>query len=220
MANRNNNHPQNQSGFSLAEMVAAIAILALVGLLIGTSVNIFYRSYSQAQKIGAELSRNQAVDRIVESYFANAVPFPWMDEQSETRYVFQGEDNELYLTALRRTYAESGSALWFIRLYLDGEELKCDYAPTPILPWKALAEHHYETETVASGVRRISFQYAETRDGVVEWHDTWVEDDHNGIPLAIQITIEWVDGSRERWLRRTAGSGGNSTYGNREEPSS
>lgn len=211
---------KRQSGFSLAEMVAAIAILALVGLLVGTSVNIFYRSYSQAQKIGAGLSRNQAVNRIVESYFANAVPFQWQDEHGETRYVFLGEYNEVHLTALRRTYAESGSALWFIRLYLDGEELKCDYAPTPILPWKALAEHKYETETVASGVSRISFLYAETREGVIEWHDNWVEDDHNGIPLAIQITVEWTDGSRERWLRRTAGSAGNSTYGSREEPSS
>ena len=55
---------------------------------------------------------------------------------------------------------------------------------------------------------------------MIEWTDTWVEDDHNGIPLAIQLTVEWLDGTKERWLRRTAGSSGNSTYGDREEPSS
>ena len=85
------NNTNREQGFSLVEMVAAIAILALVGLLIGTSVNIFYRSYSQAQKIGSELRRNQAIDRIAEGYLANAVPFPWLNEQSETKYVFLGE---------------------------------------------------------------------------------------------------------------------------------
>ena len=214
------NNTNKEQGFSLVEMVAAIAILALVGLLIGTSVNIFYRSYSQAQKIGSELRRNQAIDRIAEGYLANAVPFPWLNEQSETKYVFLGEYGELYLTALRRTYAESTGALRFIRLYLDDEALKCDYSPTPLLPWRSLDDQKYDTEIITDGVRRISFQYAEINDGVIEWTDTWVEDDHNGIPLAIQLTVEWLDGTKERWLRRTAGSSGNSTYGDREEPSS
>ncbi len=214
------NNTIKEQGFSLVEMVAAIAILALVGLLIGTSVNIFYRSYSQAQKIGNELRRNQAIDRIAEGYFANAVPFPWQNDQDETKYVFLGDYSELFLTALRRTYAESTGALRFIRLYVDGDELKCDYSSTPLLPWKSMGDQKYDTEVIATGVRRISFQYAEINDGVIEWTDTWVEDDHNGIPLAIQITVEWADGTKERWLRRTAGSSGNSTYGDREEPSS
>ncbi len=199
-------------------MIAAIAILALVGLLIGTSLSLFHRSYTQMQRIGNELKRNQAIDRIAESYFVNAVPFQWVDEKDETKFVFLGDESELYLTVLRRTYAENGSALWFIRLYLEDEALKCDYAPTPLLPWKNIYDHRYETEIVAEGVRKISFLYAETRESEIEWVDTWIDADHNAIPLAIQLTVEWVDGSKERWLRRTAGSSGNSTYGNREEP--
>lgn len=207
----------NQNGFSLLEMITAVAILAIVGLLIGSSINIFYRSYSNAQRIGTELKRNQAIDRVVDNYFANAVPFTWRNDQFESKYVFMGDVNELYLTALRRTYGDNGSALWFLRFYRDGEQLKCDYAPTPILPWEDLSVHKYRTEVISDGVREIYFKYAESRNNQIEWEDIWNEDDHNGIPLAIQITVEWTDGSSERWLRRTAGSSGNSTYGNRRE---
>ncbi len=200
------------------EMITAVAILAVVGLLIGSSIHIFYKSYSNAQRIGTELKRNQAIDRIADNYFANAVPFTWQNENLESKYVFMGDVNELYLTALRRTYGDTGSALWFLRLYRDGEQLKCDYSPTPILPWKDLPVHKFRTEIISDGVREISFKYAESRDSKIEWEEVWNEDDHNGIPLAIQMTVEWTDGTIERWLRRTAGSSGNSTYGNRSEP--
>lgn len=207
----------NESGFSLLEMIAATAIMALVALLVGTSVNIFYRSYMQAQRIGNELSRNQAIDRIADSFMGNAVHFSWNDDNLERRFVFQGENNELWLTALRRSFSND-SALWFIRLYQDGDKLKCDYASTPLLPWLDINEHQYQTEVIASNVRAISFLYAETRNREIEWLESWIEDDHAAIPLAIQLTIEWNDGTSEKWLRRTAASSSNSTFGQRQEP--
>lgn len=208
---------KTESGFSLLEMIAATAIMALVALLVGTLINIFYRSYMQAQCIGTELSRNQAIDRIADAFIANAVPFEWRNDNLENNFVFKGETNELWLTALRRSYGDD-SALWFIRLYQDGDDLKCDYSPTPLLPWLDINDHQYKTETISSNVRSISLLYAEIRDQKIEWLDTWDEDDHEAIPLAIQLKIEWQDGSVERWLRRTAGSSSNSTYGQRREP--
>ena len=53
----------------------------------------------------------------------------------------------------------------------------------------------------------------------MEFLDEWIEDDHEGIPLAVQMEVEWADGSKERWLRRTAGSAANATYGNRRNQS-
>lgn len=205
--------------FTLIEIVVAVAILALLGLLIGMSAQTFYRSYSQAQKVSTELRRNQAVDRLVEAHFMNAVPFEWEDDSGEVRYVFMGEKEEMYLTSLQRTYGREASALWFIRLYCEDEMLKCDYSPTPLLPWLDVEEQPHETEVIATGVRFVDFLYAERYDDEIRWLEVWEEDEHGGIPLAIQITVEWLDGSKERWLRRTAGSSGNSTLGDRAEPS-
>jgi prepilin-type N-terminal cleavage/methylation domain-containing protein len=215
---RRRNIHRRQAGFTLLEVIVATGILALLGLLIGMSVNTFHRSYMQAQKVGNELQRNQVIDRLVDSYFVNAVPFEWDDENLETHYVFSGLPDELYLTSIRRTYAKDASAIWFIRLYCEDNTLKCDYSPFPLLPWLDLDDQNFTTEVIAPGVNAISFLYAEKKDDEIEWLEEWVEEDHNGIPLAIQITIEWADGSKERWLRRTAGSSSNSTFGDREEP--
>lgn len=210
---------RRQAGFTLLEVIVATGILALLGLLIGMSVNTFHRSYMQAQKVGNELQRNQVIDRLVDSYFVNAIPFEWDDENLETHYVFSGLPDELYLTSIRRAYAKDASAIWFIRLYCEDGTLKCDYSAFPLLPWIDLEDQNFTTEVIATGVNSISFLYAEKKDDEIEWLEEWVEEDHDGIPLAIQITVEWTDGTKERWLRRTAGASSNSTFGDREEPS-
>ena len=150
---------RSRRGFSLLEMMAAMAIFSLVGLIIGTSLAAFSRSWRQAQKIGSELERNQAIDRLAETVFRGAVPFLWPDEdKGEDRYVFQGKSDELYLTALGRTRS-GGDAFRFVRLYRDGDELLCDWSTEPLLPWLELEAQKFKTEKLASGVRNIYFKY-------------------------------------------------------------
>ena len=80
-----------------------------------------------------------------------------------------------------------------------------------MLPWLELEAQKFKTEKLADGVQNIYFKYgAEGQsDNPVDWYDDWNEDELEGIPMAIQLTIEWKDGTKERWLRRTAGTSGN-----------
>ena len=69
---------------------------------------------------------------------------------------------------------------------------------------------------LARNVSSISFLYAEESgddDHSLEWLDVWEEEEHDAIPLAIQLTVEWLDGTREQWLRRAAGVSGRSRFG-------
>ena len=66
-------------------------------------------------------------------------------------------------------------------------------------------------------VDRISFLYAGAQDSTVIWIDEWDREEYDFIPLAVQMTVEWKDGTEECWLRRTAASGGNSVYGALQE---
>ncbi len=201
----------SRHSFTLLELMAAMAIFSLVGLIIGTSLSAFARSWRSAQKVSAELERNQAIDHLVETMFRGAIPFMWPDEdEGEDRYVFQGKSDELYITSLSRTHS-GNDAFRFVRLYRDGEELLCDWSTVPLLPWLELETQKYQTDKIASGVQEITFRYA--ADGQsndpIDWYEEWDEDELEGIPLAIQLTIEWTDGTSERWLRRTAGTSGN-----------
>ncbi|MBO5763424.1 MAG: hypothetical protein J6R85_06085 [Lentisphaeria bacterium] len=199
--------------FSLIEVIVATALLSLVGMIIGVSIHTFHRSYDKAQKVAQWLERNQAIDRIAENALKSIVPFHWLNtETGETELVFQGDEEELWLTAMNRAYGDQG-AFRFIRLYVEDEKLYCDYSKTPLLPWKELIDQKYETELITDGVAMVTFQYAEyDEDGMLTWLDLWDEEEKTGLPLAIQMTVEWTDGTKERWMRRTAGTSTNTEY--------
>ncbi len=203
---------RRRHGFSLVEVIVATALLSLVGMIIAVSVHTFNRSYSKAQKVSQWLERNQALDRIAENTLRSAIPFTWPNtDTGEDEIVFEGEENELWLTAQNRSYGKQG-AFRFVRIYQEDDQLLCDYSTTPLLPWLELEDQEYETELITDGVMQISFLYGDYEDNELKWYENWDEEEHDGFPLAIQLTVEWQDGTKERWLRRTAGTSTNTEY--------
>ena len=166
-----------------------------------------------------------AIDRIWDGAVRNAVPFKWTDEEGVSRFVFEGGSDTLLFTALRRSDGSAPGALVFIRLRLEDEELAAYYSFYPRPPWDDEFQEDdpelFRREVLATGVAAVSFQYAETgesEDAEIEWLDEWDEDEHAAIPLAIRMTLEWNDGRREYWLRRTCGTALHSSFGYRQGP--
>ena len=210
--------------FTLVEVVVAMAILVVVGTLIGTASVMFYKAYVRSTEHTERMKEYVAIDQVMDQCVRNAIPFQWRDEnEKKNRYIFQGDQDMVIFAALRRSHTNDKGALIFVRLRLVDDNLVAEYSSYPLLPWE-LAEddmpERYTREILTRNVQAISFLYAERdSDGNIEFLDEWIEDDHNGIPLAIQIEIEWKNGHKERWLRRTAGSAANASYGNRQDQS-
>ena len=71
-------------------------------------------------------------------------------------------------------------------------------------------------------VQSVSFLYAEKneeQDEGMEFLEEWEEEEHEAIPLAVQMTVTWKNGRKEQWLRRAAGTSKYSTLGYRRMPS-
>lgn len=213
-----------KASFTLVELVVAMAILILIGSLIGTASMIFYNAYSRSTAITEKLKEFMTIDQVMDQCVRNAVPFKWKDQdENKDKFVFEGKVDQLLFTALRRSHANDNGGLIFVRIRLEESELIAEYSSYPMLPWELEADKSdtkFRREVLARNVMTVSFLYAERNsDGEIEFFDEWIEDDHEGIPLAIQMEVEWKDGKKERWLRRTAGSAANSAYGNRRDQS-
>lgn len=209
---------RTKQNFTLVEMAIAMSILIVVALIIGTASATFYNGYRRSAKITERLQAYQAIDRVMDGNIRNLIPFQWEDEDThESRYVFEGETDSLHFTALRRTYGNDRGALLFVRIRAEDDELVAEYSSYSRLPWLEEGKQEYAREVLAKNVRSVRFLYADLDDDEIVLEDTWVEEDHNNLPLAIQMTVEWLDGTSERWLRRIAGSSSNSTLGVREE---
>ena len=205
--------------FTLIELVVAMAIMMLVAVIIGVSAATFYNGLRRAQRATAKLEEYIAIDRIWDNLVRNMVPFKWVDDDGESRFIFEGETEQIRFVALQRLYGDDPGALLFVKIFVEDENLVAEYSDYPRPQWDEEDEsREWKREVIARGVKLITFQYAELDEGEdeIRWEEYWDEDTHAAIPLAVRMTVEWLDGTTEYWLRRTAGAGRNTTLGLRE----
>lgn len=208
--------------FTLVEMIAAMAVMIFVALIIGTASMSFYNTWARAGKITSFLKSAQAIDRIADNFFRNMIPFKWKDEEdNQEKFVFEGKSDSILFTALRRSYAGDKGGLVFVKLYVENEELIAEYSAYPFLPWEEEGVHPTTKEVICNNVESVSFLYAEKEEDEdigMEFLEEWDEEEHEAIPLAVQMTVVWKNGRKEQWLRRTAGVSKYSTLGFRRTP--
>lgn len=224
------NQNQNKKGrirrrwFTLMELVAATGIMLSVAGIIAFASRSFFRALASAERVSAQLQVYLNIDQVMDGCFRNMIPFNWEtteDENDDTFLVFDGLEDYIHFTTLRRSYDDVGGNLFFVRVYVDDrtDELVAEYSKFPRLPWLEDDDvlMPYDREVLATDVDRISFLYAGVEDDTVIWLEEWDREQYNFIPMAVQMTVEWKNGTTEQWLRRTAASGGNSVYGALQE---
>lgn len=209
--------------FTLIELVISMGILSLIVGIVSMSTFSLIRDWEFIETINRQLRDFQTIDRLVESAFRNAITFKWTideDKEEEDKPLFRGQTNYVYFV-YRHTISndESPSALRFLLLTQEGNELVAYYRNTPILPNEIFSDReHVIREVVADGVASIIFDYAlrDYSSGNVTWVNTWAENEPD-IPIAMQIRVRWLTGHEEVWLRRTAGNGFSTYYDIRED---
>ena len=221
--NQNKKGRIRRSYFTLMELVAAAGIMLAVAGIIAFASRSFFRALASAERVSAQLQVYLNIDQVMDGCFRNMIPFNWEtdDVNDDTFQVFMGEQDWIHFTTLRRSYDDVGGNLFFVRVYVDDktDELVAEYSKFPRLPWYEDNddEFPYDREVLATDVDRISFLYAGVEDDTVIWLEEWDREQYDFIPMAVQMTVEWKDGTEEYWLRRTAASGGNSVYGALQE---
>ncbi|MBN1864628.1 MAG: hypothetical protein JW808_06970 [Victivallales bacterium] len=201
--------------FTLVEVLLAAGILLLVFTIAGTVLFSVQQTWTRSQERSEKLRRLITVDRIVNSAFPNIIPFEWRDERLRTRNIFFGRADRLIFATTHRVNITEEGALRFIKLHLDGENLVASYRNTPILFWDE-SVNTTDDEVIATGVQSLSFVYADfDANRSLIWESDWDEEQRRNIPVAIQMTISWEDGTSSSWLRRTAGSAKREQFGRR-----
>ena len=198
--------------FTLVELIAAMAVLALIGSASAAALAGFQRSHNKVAMLSERLERNRKLDKVAE-LMGNTIPFFWKDETDDDRehLVFDGMEDELYFTAMRLPNNEGKGAFIFVRLFVnDDNALACDYKDTPLLPWLESEEQsNIKTVILAENVASLTFTYADYDDeDEIEWLEVWDQDDDeylDRLPAAVGFTVEFENGEKLSYLRRTAG---------------
>ena len=198
----------------MIEMVVALSVLLMILLTAMLALSSAYRTWRSISEHQERLRQCQMIDRIAETAFRNAVPFYWQNRNRKEIMLFSGESEELTLTYLHRINDPREGGIRFLRLFRDGTQLIAEYRPLPFVP-EERERFVFEREVIATGVGDLRFIYADIRDRTVEWYDRWDVEEMKNLPMAIQMEVVFTDGTKQVWLRRTAGNGEFQTFGRR-----
>ena len=109
--------------FTLVELIAAMAVLAMIGSAAAAALAGFQRSHNKVVQLSERLERNRKLDKLAE-LMGNMIPFFWRDENEDDaeNLVFDGKEDELHFTAMRLPDSRGQGALIFVRLYVNDEK--------------------------------------------------------------------------------------------------
>ena len=183
----------SQAGFTLVELLVAIAVLAMLMGLLTTGVRMAVRSFEAVQREADELSALERAESTIVRYLSRARPViaPFEDIR-EIRVDFSGDAESLTF----RAFLPAALGGWEARLVLAVAEAE-DGGRVLVLDVEGM-EGVPEAERFAllDGIEEVEIGYldpAEKRDGA-EWSPDW--HDRATLPDLVRIALRREDEPR------------------------
>ena len=112
--------------FTLIELIVAIGIMMAISGIVAMASWSFYRNYEQAAQTTGKLQEFMAIDRLMDSYIRNMIPFQWKDENSNINKIKKADLRRSLGIVLQDTNLFTGTVMDNIRYgRLDATDEEC-----------------------------------------------------------------------------------------------
>jgi len=179
-------------GFSLMEVLAALALLAILLLGVYSGVRSTTLSVSHGSSVIARLDEVRGAREFLRRQLSSATALPWKMRDENVPVVFEGDGTHLrFVSTLPGYLGKLGPQLVEITLAddgRDGRELEARLSP---LPGRQSTVTTGAQDALLSHVRSIRLRYAAR--GTSAWQDRWNEP--MTLPGAIEISVLPEEGS-------------------------
>jgi general secretion pathway protein J len=171
-------------GFTLLELILAIAILSLITLIIGSGFRLGINAWQRGETEASETQRLRVLSGLLSQQLKSAYPYRMKVEDKEV-VIFKGESNSiLFVTTL--VDPSVGGFKWVRYLYKDGTLLYKE----GILPDKRLFERiSGEEEIIDSNIGEVKFTYLSSE--TEEWEESW--ELGKGLPRSVRVKIAYFE---------------------------
>lgn len=194
-----------QRGFSLLELLIAMALLGMIMVLLFGGLRLSMRSWDAAQGSMDTMSTVRAVEGFLRREMEQIYPYRWK-KATEQRLAFIGERHMLrFVAPLPSRVGGGGLYLSALNFDLQGKQKRIVWRHLPIgAGWQDFSALADAKEVILasgelSGVEDVWLSYfgAETEGVVPKWQDRW--DNGKSLPMLIRVQIklaqndEWPD---------------------------
>jgi len=191
---------RDQGGFTLLEMVIA---LALLGIMVAMTGGVFATALSaipRGEAVAARSARFRAATAVMAKQVRSIVNYPAHTEEDEIFPYFWGDPSSFsFITAAPQhrggeglgwvTYWTDGRTLWMGERLIFSVEAVSGTAPDPS-----------DQTPLLEGLSGARFQYLRLEGDEGEWRDSWDGLDEQGLPAAVRITLEGVNAGQTYWV--------------------
>ena len=189
-------HPEPQSGFTLIEVMLALALTGMLLGLLSTGAYIVAEDWNRnSDSLDANLDDAVAILQI-DRALQGAFPHSYTNEDTLTRQIyFTGEDDFVSWVSAVSPQRTPGLTAWEL-FTVDDEGVYLALAPAySDNPAERLSES--EPQLILPGyVAEFSYLYEEL-DESKRWRDDWEAEEYLGLPLAVYVRFEPDDRDRE-----------------------
>jgi general secretion pathway protein J len=193
-------------GFTLIEMLVALALVSLMSLAMYQSFRFSQRALMQVTLVDAAGRDVAVAQRFLRRVIEEAYPFELSLGASPdaAKRGLAGTTRQLEVSA-PAVAAEGSKGLY--RYHIAFESVP---AGDLVATWgqdrngvrAQSGERNISREVVLSGIQSLSFRYLELiehPDGQIEphWRDSWL--DKSALPALVRVQIEFAPGDKRRW---------------------
>ena len=177
-------------GFTLIEMVVAIAIFAVVSVLAYGGLNHVLKNQEHIQDSAKRLKNLQLTFRYLERDVGQIIDRSVRNQYGDTQFAFVGDEDK----AVSFTHSGWRNPANLVRSKLQRVTYELSEDTLKRYNWAqldgAIAEEYFTTNLL-DDVESISMRYMDPNR---QWHDTWPPLNSNpqniGIPIALEITVK------------------------------
>jgi len=184
--------PDARRGFTLLELVIALAILAMIAGSVAAGIRLAVASIERGESVTREATKLRAVVEIFERAILSADPLPIPVGDNTTAF-FSGEEKSVRFLTAGAPSAAHGGGLWLISFFeLRGGE-GSGIAVATASPFRAEGAERWEgtekARLLVPGGKELAFSYSAgpTEGGTWEWFPSWDMKERGRLPAAVRV---------------------------------
>jgi general secretion pathway protein J len=187
-----------EAGFTLVELLVALALFSLLTMLLFNSVSFGVQAWRSGSARADELQRGVAAEGVLRRLLGNVYPMISSQSDPQPRVDFDGAREAVEF--LSDAPIVSGAAGRFrFRLFVDRKPDRADLA-LQATPELASGQEVSGTRTLLlSDIDHAEFAYggAATPAGTTQWSDSWQK--RSDIPGLIRLRVSFRSGDGRAW---------------------